>query len=176
MNTINWTAWGVIIGIVGIVISILNKLGVIKPIPLAKERMKKKILKNLKKLTDKECPLLPEIRLRDEVYWDYLGHKPLLKKQFFRLFIESISELSDSGKIICENRRELFYPYPLPFPPYKKEKDPFPPYNSRINIKPSDYFLGEDNPNLYVGQDCEEYIESLKRRVDYIATEAAKTV
>ena len=141
--------------------------------------MKKKILKNLNKLTNKECILLPEIRLRDEVYWDHLGHKPLLKKRFFSLFIESISELSDSRKIICEDRKELFYPYPLPFPPYKKEKDPFPPYNSRINITPSYYSLDEDNSDTYVGRktnECEEHIKSLKGRAAYIAREAAKTV
>ena len=180
MNTINWTALGVIIAIVSGVISILNKLGVIK-ISTAKDRMKRKILKNLNKLTNRECPLLPEIRLRDEVYWDRLGHKPLLEKRFFGLFVESMKELasSDSGEIIYENRNELFYPYPLPFPPYKKEKDPFPPYNSRISKTLSDYFLGEDNPDLYVGrktQECEAYIESKKRYVAYIAGEAAKTV
>ena len=144
MDTTITINWGVLLTLSGIIVAILVALGLIKPLSTAKERMKKKILKNLNKLTNKECILLPEIRLRDEVYWDHLGHKPLLKKRFFSLFIESISELSDSRKIICEDRKELFYPYPLPFPPYKKEKDPFPPYDSRINITPSDYFLGED--------------------------------
>ena len=133
--------------------------------------MKKKILKNLNKLTNKEWPLLPEIRLRDEVYWDHLGGKPLLKKRFFSLFIESISDLSDSGEIICEDRNELFCRYPSPY----KRKDPFPPYDSRINRKPSDYFLEEGNSDIYVGRKtkkCEEYIKSLK----YIAKQTAKTV
>ena len=61
----------------------------------------------------------------------------------------------------------------------KRKKDPFPPYDSRINITPSDYFLGEDNPDLYIGRktkECEEYIKSLKSRVAYIAGEASKTV
>ena len=162
---INGVALGVILTLLGIIVAILIALGVIKPLPTAKERMKKKILKKLDTLSNKDCVLVAETYLRDMIYWDHLARKPLLKKRFFSLFIESIGELIDSKSIIPINRGELFCPYP--HPAYKDDIDPFPPYESRIPKTPSDYSLKKCDPDMYIGRNttkCEECIKSYKAR------------
>ena len=169
MNKINW------IGLLGLIIPILIALGVFRRISIAKERMKKKILKKLNKLANKECFLLPETYLMDLIYWDHLAQKPLLIERFFSMFIESIRELTDSESIIRISRGELFCPYPHPM--FKGDVDPFPPYESRTPKTPSDYSLKECDPDMYVGlntTECEEYMKLYKARAAYKAAEINK--
>ena len=154
------------------VIPILSALGVFLT---AKGRMKKKILNKLGKLANKDRILFPETRLRDLIYWDHLIKKPLSKKRFFNLFIESIRELISSEEIIGIKRGELFCSYPHPM--YKNNIDPFPPCKSRISKTPSDYFLKEDDPDMYIGlktTECEEYIKIYKARAYYKAEQISK--
>lgn len=175
MNSINWNAWGVIIAIAGTIIAILIAFGIIRRISTAKERMKKKIGKKLSKLANKDRILVPEIYLRDMIYWDHLARKPLFIRRFFNLFIESMRELADSEEIIRVKRGELFCSYP--HPAYKDDIDPFPPYESRIPKMPSDYFLKKCDPDMYIGLktvDCEEYIQRYKTRADNKAKEINK--
>ena len=159
MNTFNW------VGLLGLIIPILIALGVVKRISTAKERMKKKILKKLNELANKDRILVPETYLRDMIYWDHLARKPLFTGRFFSLFIESMRELADSEEIIRVKRGELFCPYP--HPAYEDDIDPFPPYKSRLPKTPSDYFLKKCDTDMYIGlntTDCEEYVKSCKAR------------
>ena len=160
MNTVNWGVLGVIVA----ALALMKHLGIITPIPTAKDRMKKKIRNKLRELANKECFLVSETHLRDLIYWSHLARKPLLKRRFFSLFIESIEELADSKKIICINRKELFCAHHHPL---FSNTNPFPPYDSRTPKKPSDYSLKKCDPDMYIGlkiAKCEETIEHYKAR------------
>ena len=164
MNTDNWVVLGVMVAALGLIFTILKHLGIIKPIPTANDRMKKKIRNKLNELENKECFLVSETHLRDMIYWGHLTRTPLLKKRFFSLFIESIEELADSKKIICIDRKELFCRYRHPL---FSDTDPFPPYDSRTPKKPSDYSLKKCDPDMYIGlktPKCEKTIEHYKAR------------
>ena len=150
--------------------------GALRQIPTPKERMQRKILKELNKATNKGYNLVAEIKVRDAIYADYLWNSPLFKERFFTIFTECIRELFNNEAIIRANGGDLFSEYKL----YPKEKrvSPFPPYNSCMSITPNKYYsLAKDNPNMYIGlntKECQKEIETWEKDAQHRLKEVSK--
>lgn len=150
--------------------------GALKQIPTPKERMQRKILKELNKSTNKGDILVSEIKVRDAIYSGYLWNSPLFKERFFTIFTECIRELFNSEVIIRVDGGDLFSKYKL----YPKEKrvSPFPPYKSAMPKPPNNYkSLANDKPEIYIGLNtklCEKEIEKWEKDGQYRLEEISK--
>ena len=146
------------VGLIGVPTLIV--LGILRPYPNAKTRMKKKILQKLTDEANKDHLLFPELRLRD-----YLLFRRILVKRgfflenFYTVFIESIRELETKNEIICISNSEFGITA-------KDTEEEYPSYSSKAKKTPVDYHLKKDNPRFYVGlnsQETQDFIEGEKR-------------
>ena len=146
------------VGLIGVPTLIV--LGILRPYPNSKNRMKKKILQKLTDEANKDNFLFPELRLRDHL----LLRRMLVKRDFFvrnfyTVFIESIRELETENEIICVSNSEFGITA-------KETEAEYPSYSSSAKKTPADYGLKKDNPRLYIGlnsKETQDFIEGEKR-------------
>ena len=149
------------VGLIGIPTLIV--LGILKPCPNAKTRMKKKILQKLAGETNKGNLLFPELRLRDNLLFRrILVKRGLFLRNFYTIFMESIRELETENAIIRLNNSEFGIAF-------KEIEEENPSYASKAKKKPVDYGLKEDNPRLYVGLNSKETQDFIEDKREYWA-------
>ena len=145
-------------GLIGVPTLIV--LGILRPYPNAKTRMKKKILQKLTDETNKDNFLFPELRLRDHLLFRrILVKRYFFVRNFYTVFIESIRELETENEIICVSNSE----FGISSKETEKEN---PSYSSKAKKTPADYGLKKDNPRLYVGlnsKETQDFIEGERR-------------
>lgn len=148
---------GLVLSFIGIVISILVALGILKRYSTSKTRMKKKITQRLAEEANMGNLLFPEIRLRDRLLrssWIYRN----FSKNFYTLFFASIRELTTQKEIIRVDTWDITYNT-------DERKKCFPDYSSKAKKKPANYGLKEADPHFYLGlnsQEPQDYLEDLK--------------